>query len=82
MTKKAALTVRGREAEESAEDLVERALDVAESYEGGYVIFCRGGFLCQADPEIYECPWCVRISPDDERPTEDIMREAMRPVRH
>lgn len=82
MTKKAALTIKGREVEPAAEDVLDEALDAAAQYEDGHVIFCRGGFLCQADPATHECPWCYRISPDDERETEDILMEAMRPVRH
>lgn len=82
MTKKAATMIRGREITPEAEDILDEALDAASAYEGGYVIFCRGGFLCQADPEVHECPWCYRVSAEDDRETEAIMFEAMRPVRH
>lgn len=83
MTKtKATLTIKGEARSTTAEEVLDEALNAAYDAEGGHIVMCRGGFLCQADPEIDECPWCLRIAGDDEREAEEILREAQRPVRH
>lgn len=82
MTKKVTLTIRGREAEPLAEEVIDEALDTAAELDDGMVIVCRGGFLCLQPPDVDECPWCYRLHPEDEREGDEIARAIFRPTRH